>query len=131
MQTFVADTSTDKRAKLIEELLASPAVDRQMGDVLRRSVQQYAHKYGHRRGDGSPDGRNAMYLWLKGQIAANTPYNQIAAAIIKAQGTNSYDPAQAQINWTVNGLVTNGPAQDAYDQMAANTPRKRSSGSPT
>jgi hypothetical protein len=120
VQSFVADTSTDKRAKLIEELLAKPEwVDKWVmyyGDQFNNTVANTTT--GVRR---FADGRNAFYTWLKGQIAANTPYNQIAAAIIKAQGTNSYDPTQAQINWTVNGLVTNGPAQDAYDQMAANT----------
>ncbi len=120
VQSFVADTSTDKRAKLIEELLAKPEwVDKWVmyyGDRFNNTVTNTTT--GVRRFAG---GRNAFYVWLKGQIAANAPYNQIAAAIIKAQGTNSYDPTQAQINWVVNGLVTNGPAQDAYDQMAANT----------
>ena len=53
--------------------------------------------------------------------SANRPYNDIATDLIAAQGTNSYDSAQGHLNWIVNGLVTNGPAQDAYDQEAANT----------
>ena len=120
VQSFAADTSADKRAKLIEELLAKPEwADKWVmfyGDLFSNTVSNTAT--GVRR---FADGRNAFYMWLKGRIATNTPYNQIAAEIIKAQGTNSYDPAEAQINWMVNGLVTNGPAQDAYDQMAANT----------
>ncbi|MEO8130268.1 MAG: DUF1549 domain-containing protein [Bryobacteraceae bacterium] len=120
VQSFVADSSANKRAALIDELLAKPEwVDKWVmyyGDLFNNTtdntttgVKRYA------------DGRNAFYAWLKQSIAANRPYNSIASDLISVQGTNSYDPAQGHLNWIVNGLVTNGPSQDAYDQEAANT----------
>jgi len=45
----------------------------------------------------------------------------MARELISAQGTNSYDAAQGQINWVVGGVVTGGPVQDVWDQQAANT----------
>lgn len=117
---FVSDSSPDKRNALIDELLAKPEfVDKWVmyfGDLFNNTTVNTAT--GVRR---YPDGRNAFYTWLKQQISANRPYNQIAYDIISATGTNSYDPTQGQINWIVNGLVVNGPIQDAYDQQAANT----------
>ncbi len=118
--SFAADTSVNKRAALIDELLAKPEwVDKWVmyyGDLFNNTTNNTATgviRYA--------DGRNAFYAWLKQSIAANRPYNSIASDLISVQGTNSYDPAQGQLNWIVNGLVTNGPTQDAYDQEAANT----------
>jgi hypothetical protein len=120
VQSFVADTSTNKRAALIDELVAKPEwVDKWVmyyGDLFNNTTTNTTtgvNRYS--------DGRNAFYAWLKQSISANRPYNDIATDLITAQGTNSYDPAQGHLNWIVNGLVTNGPAQDAYDQEAANT----------
>lgn len=118
--SFVADTSVNKRSALIEELLAKPEwVDKWVmyyGDLFNNTTNNTATgvvRYA--------DGRNAFYAWLKQSIAANRPYNSIASDLISVVGTNSYDAAQGQLNWIVNGLVTNGPAQDAYDQQAADT----------
>lgn len=118
--SFVNDPAADKRAKLVDELLAKPEwVDKwamYFGDLYNNTttntttgVQRYA------------DGRNAFYTWLKGSLTANKPYDKLAYELISSTGTNSYDPAQGHMNWIVNGLVTNGPSQDAYDQEAANT----------
>ena len=118
--SFVADTSVNKRAALIDELLAKPEwVDKWVmyyGDLFSNTTNNTATgviRYS--------DGRNAFYAWLKQAIAANRPYNSVASDLISVVGTNSYDPAQGQLNWIVNGLVINGPVQDAYDQEAANT----------
>lgn len=117
--TFVADSSYDKRAKLVDELLAKPEwVDKwtmYYGDLFKVSSRNNTTgviRYG--------DGRDAFYNWLKQQLSSKRPYNEIAADLISSTGTNSYDPTQGQINWLVNGLVVNGPIQDAYDQEAAN-----------
>lgn len=117
--SFAIDSDPGKRTKLVEELINKPEwVDRwtlYFGDLFQNtavsnttSVIRFA------------DGRNAFYNWIKKALTENRPYNRIATDIIAAQGTNSYENEQGQINWLVNGFVTNGPAQDAYDQMAAN-----------
>ncbi len=120
VQSFVADVSTNKRAILIDKLLTKPEwVDKwtmYYGDLFNNTTDNTST--GVRR---YTDGRNAFYAWLRQSIAANRPYTDITADLIVAQGTNSYAPAQGHLNWIVNGLVTNGPTQDAYDQEAANT----------
>lgn len=116
---FIADSSPDKRSKLIDELLGRPEwIDKwtmYFGDLLANTA--FSTTTSIRR---YPEGRNAFYGWIKKAISENRRYDQIAAEIISAQASNSYDPAQGQINWIVNGLVTNGPAQDTFDQQAAN-----------
>src|ERR1700676_5423516 len=114
---FLNDTTPGKRAKLVEELLASPQyVDKWtmfFGDLLKNNSQNTQI----RRFD---NGRNAFYQYIKASVAANKPYDQMARELIAAQGTNSYDPTQGQINFVVGGVVTGGPVQDIWDQQAAN-----------
>lgn len=114
---FAADVNADKRAQLVDELLASPAwVDKWtmfFGDLFNNT----ANTAQVRR---FTDGRNAFYQWIRRSLAENKPYNQMATELIASQGTNSYDPEQGQINWLVGGFVTGGPVQDTYDQQAAN-----------
>ena len=114
---FLNDTSANKRASLIEELLASSQyVDKWtmfFGDLLKNnSTNTQIRRF--------PQGRDAFYQYIKASIAADKPYDQMAREIISAQGDNSYDPAQGQINWLAGGVVTGGPVQDIWDQQAAN-----------
>ncbi|MBI1896615.1 MAG: DUF1553 domain-containing protein [Acidobacteria bacterium] len=117
--SFAGDGATDKRARLVDELLAKPEwVDKwtmYFGDLFLNTTRNTA--------TGVPryaEGRDAFYQWIRNAVLENRPYNRVAAAIISAKGDNSYDAAEGQINWLVNGRVPNGPIQDTYDQMAAN-----------
>jgi hypothetical protein len=116
---FVRDRSANKRAQLVEELLASSEwVDRWtmfMGDLLKntdrvnaQNVVRYA------------EGRNAFYNWIKASVAARKPWNQMATEVIAARGRNSWSDEEAPINWLVGGIVQGGPQQDIWDQQAAN-----------
>jgi hypothetical protein len=72
------------------------------------------------RSDVSPRftaGRNAFYRWIKASLEANKPYNVMASELIGADGTNSFE--QGNINWLIGSDTNGGPAQDDYDQMAA------------
>ena len=115
---FISDSSQDKRAKLIEELLATPQwVDKwtmYFGDLLQNNANNVAGT--SRRAEG----RNAFYKYIHDSIAANKPYNQMAAEIIAAQGTNNFDQANGQINWVIGGVVGGGPTQDIFDQQTTN-----------
>src|ERR1044071_8583317 len=72
--TFVADTAPDKRAKLIDELIASPTwVDKwtmYFGDLYQNTDTKASTAL--RR---FPQGRNAFYKWIHDSLAGNTPYN--------------------------------------------------------
>lgn len=119
VQSFVIDSNPNKRAKLIDDLLNSPAwLDKwtmYYGDLFQNGVTKTA--------SGTVlfnEGRNAFYAWLHSALSNNMPYDQMARALITALGTNTYDPAQGPLNWIVGGRITGGPVQDTQDQLAAN-----------
>ncbi|MDE3165300.1 MAG: DUF1549 domain-containing protein, partial [Acidobacteriota bacterium] len=116
---FVADSSPDKRAKLIDELLASPAwVDKwtmYFGDQYRNTVTRSSSGLVR-----FAQGRNAFYQWIKDSLSNGKPYNQMAAELISSASTNSYTDGPA--NFLIGSVVFNGaPVQDVMDQMTADT----------
>jgi hypothetical protein len=117
--SFVADPSQDKRARLIEELLAQPEwVDKWtmfFGDLYKNTDNKPST--GIRR---FPQGRNALYQWIRDSLSKGKPYNQMASELISVTSTNSYDDGTA--NFLVGSVVLNGaPTQDIMDQMTADT----------
>jgi len=114
---FVADSSSNKRAKLIDQLLASPEwVDKwtmYYGDLLQNTVTKPSSGLNR-----FAQGRNAFYQWIHDSISNHKPYNQMASELITATADNSYQ--DGTINWLVGGVVTGGPNQDIMDQMTAN-----------
>ena len=113
---FVAGTDPQKRAKLIDQLLASPQwVDKWTmfyGDLFKNTVSQASTSLNR-----FPQGRNAFYSYIHDSLANGKPYNQIASELITATGPNSY--GDGTLNWILNGYVSNGPVQDTTDAMTA------------
>ena len=116
--TFVGDLRLDKRAKLIDELLAQPEwVDKwtmYFGDLYQNNASNVTGT--QRRAEG----RNAFYKYIHDSLSSNKPYNAIATELIASQGGNSYDQANGQMNWVVGGVVSGGPQQDIFDQQTTN-----------
>ncbi|MBK9168016.1 MAG: DUF1549 domain-containing protein [Bryobacterales bacterium] len=114
---FLRDGSPDKRQRLIDELLASPAfVDKwtmYFGDHFKNT--EFIAFTGVRR---FPPGRNAFWKWIRDSIEANKPYDQMARELIAAEGGNSFIDGAS--NWLVGGFVINRPEHDNWDQQAAN-----------
>ncbi|MBL8229017.1 MAG: DUF1549 domain-containing protein [Bryobacterales bacterium] len=116
VQQFAVDGDPDKREKLVDELLASEGwVDKWtmfFGDLYKNTVRttQFV-RYN--------DGRNAFYQYLNKSLAENKPYNRLAMEMIGATGDNSYQ--QGNLGWMISGVVTGGPVQDLWDQMASNS----------
>ena len=115
--SFVADGSSDKRAKLVDELLAKPEwIDKwtmYYGDLFRN-----ASRFPSTGTNITPQGRDAFNQWIRSGIANGKPYDQMARELIASQGTNNF--TQGELNWMVNGRVTGGPVQDIWDQQTAN-----------
>jgi hypothetical protein len=113
--SFVADTSTDKRSKYIESLLASSQwVDKwtmYLGDFFQNNSQNTQIVR-------FKDGVAAFNSYINSSLSSGKPYDQMAREIIAAQGTDSY--TQGELNWLVGGVVTGGPVQDIWDQQTAN-----------
>lgn len=113
VQAFVADKAADKRTKTIDGLLASDAfVDRWtlwFGDLVQNvQVSSNSREF--------PAGRNAFYTYIHDSIKANKPYDQMVREILGASG-DSY--ASGPPNFWVRQIQPNSPAQDTYDNLAA------------
>jgi len=114
--SFVADTTPDKRARLIDELLAKPEwVDKwtmYFGDLYQNTATKNTTSLNR-----FPQGRNAFYQWIHDSLSADTPYNQMATALISTASDNNY--TNGPINFTLNGYITGGPNQDIMDQATS------------
>ncbi len=116
--SFTSNASPGKRATLIDELLASP-------EYTDKWTMYFGDLYTNRAGQGAVgiprfnEGRNAFHAWIRAAVAANKPYNQMAADLISAKGSNSFQ--QGELNWMVGGVVTGGPQQDIWDAQTAVT----------
>jgi hypothetical protein len=113
--SFTADTTADKRAGLVDELLARPEwIDKwtmYFGDLYGNTDRNtFVVRY--------EPGRNAFYKWIKDSLTSNKPYNQMATELIFSRGENTY--TQGELNWLVGAWVINNPQQDNIDQEAAN-----------
>jgi len=80
---FLDDKAEDKRAKLVERLLADP-----------RYAQHQMHVWDMVYFGRNPPGyytrdRDGFQRWLNEQFASNTPYNKIAESILKAEGNTA------------------------------------------
>lgn len=89
VKTFLADTTADKRAKLVDRLLDSkdyPAFfAMRWGSILRNSNLA-----------GSTNAAYAFHHWIKDMIARNRPYDEFVRGVIAAAGEWQDSPA---INW--------------------------------
>jgi hypothetical protein len=108
--TFVNSTDLNKRANLVDSLLASPAwVDKWTmfyGDLYQNNSQNSQIRR-------FQSGVQAFYTYIKTSLQNNKPYDQMARELISAQGTNTY--MQGELNWIIGGVVTGGPIQDDFD----------------
>lgn len=110
---FVNDKTPDKRARKIDELLAADAfADRWtmwFGDLVQNvTVSNNVREYYL--------GRDAYYAFIKDAWKNGMPYDQLVRTVISGKG-DSY--ATGNANFIVRQLQNNGPAQDTYDNLAA------------
>ncbi|HWB87181.1 MAG TPA: DUF1549 domain-containing protein [Bryobacteraceae bacterium] len=113
--SFVADSTPDKRARLIDNLIARPQwVDKWtmfFGDLYQNnSRNSQIRRY--------PQGVKAFNDYIRASLQADKPYDQMARDLISATGTDSYETGT--LNFIVGGVVTGGPIQDIFDQQTAN-----------
>ena len=115
---FVADTTADKRAKKVDQLLASDAfTDRWtmwFGDLVQNvQVANNSLEYYF--------GRNVYYTYIRESIRSGKPYDQMARELVAGTGNNFTDGVA---NYIVRQLQNNGPPQDTYDNLAAHSAEK-------
>jgi hypothetical protein len=89
VKAFLADSATDKRAKLIDRLLDSPDYPAyfamRWGSILRNSNLA-----------GSDQAAYAFHAWIKDMIVRNRPYDEFVRGVVAAAGEWQDAPA---INW--------------------------------
>ena len=85
-KAFLASTETTKRAKLIDDLLASPNYGRHQSDIWMNLLIQKSSD--NRRVDFS-----SMRPWLAGEFNANRPWNELVTEIVTASGDQEKNPA--------------------------------------
>lgn len=122
VRAFLADGRGDKRDRMIDELLSSDAfVDRWAlfyDDLLRNTFNADSGKLGALA-------RNAFHAWSVDAVRSKKPWDAMARELITATGNNGPGttnvPYEAEANFEVRNIQTNGPAQDTYDNLAAST----------
>ncbi len=110
--SFMADTAPDKREKLVDTLLASS----QFTDLW---TMKWSEILQVRVNTNDPDaGRSRKsvyryYEWLRNQVAANRPFNEVVKDLLTAHGSNVEGP-QANFYTTAIGNVRK-PMERAED----------------
>jgi hypothetical protein len=115
VKTFVKDASPNKREAAIDRLLASEGfTDRWtmwFGDLVQNVQFSQASAMYY-------PARNAYYQFIRNSVAANKPYDQMVRDIIAGAGNNFI---KGEANYWVRNIQSNGPIQDTYDNLSANS----------
>jgi hypothetical protein len=118
VEAFLADTTADKRARKIDELLKSEAfVDRWtmwFGDLVQNvqaadNIREYYL------------GKNVYYNWIAQSIRDAKPYDAMVRELLAGEG-NNFQSGVA--NYIVRQIQPNGPSQDTLDNLAAHSGEK-------
>jgi hypothetical protein len=92
LKAFQEDDSPDKRAKLIDKLLASDEFT-DLWTMKWAEILQIRANNQNNADNGRP--RKAAFRyhqWLRAQIAANRPFNEIVSDLIRGEGSNLANP---------------------------------------
>ena len=88
VEKFVTDKSSDKRAKLVEELLGRP-------EFVKMWVMKWAELLQIRTNNNQFQYKNAIlyFEWLRSQFEKNRPMNEIVQELLGARGGTFSNPA--------------------------------------
>lgn len=106
---FLQSTATDRRARLVETLLASPAYTDQFSHWLLRRlrVTRQNNLVGYEE-------RNHFYDFVRQFVAADGAYDEFVRNLITATGDTDVTPA---IAYTAHLFNKDGPPQDTWDDI--------------
>lgn len=90
VRAFLKDTSADKRRKLVDALLDRSEYVDYWTLILSDLFQNRKERDHDVRG---VKGVRTMHEWVRQEVAANRPWNELAASVLKATGTTADNPA--------------------------------------
>ncbi len=111
---WLADPAADKRTRLVDQLLARPEFTdywaQWMGDLFQNRKERDHDVRG-------PKGIRNFHAWLRGQVAKNRPWNELARDVMTATGDTRENP---QIGfWVVTvGEQKNADRSEAVASVA-------------
>ena len=112
---FVGSTDPNKRAQLIDDLLAKPEwLDKWtiwLGDLYENNS---TNDLGANR---FIQGVVSFNNYIRASLAGNKPYDQLARELIAATGPNHQ--TQGELNLLIGGVMGGGPVQDIWDKQTA------------
>jgi hypothetical protein len=112
--TFLADRDPKKRDTLVDALLTRPEFADywalQLGDLFQNRRERDHDVRGTK-------GVRQFHLWLREQVAANRPWDEIARAVLTAGGNNAENPAVGYYIVTV-GEHRHGENSEAPESVA-------------
>ena len=113
LAAFVADTSTGKRAALVERLLERP----EFVDYWTLEWADLLQNRKDRDGDNrTAKGVRSFHRWLHAQVAANRPWDELVRAVVTASGPVNEHP---EVGYFVTTIGTSSPADsDAVASVA-------------
>ncbi|MCA9248150.1 MAG: DUF1549 domain-containing protein, partial [Planctomycetales bacterium] len=86
-RAFLEDAQADKRATLVERLLVDPRFARHQADIWDMIY------FGREPPGYMTQQRSGFQRWLSERFAKNTPYDEVARAILRAEGNSVDDGA--------------------------------------
>ena len=108
-ETFLNDTASDKRAKLIDSLLDSDAYSDQFTLFF---LNKFRVSRNHE--SISVPARNTFYEFVRSFVQTDRPYDQFVREMLAANGEVDSQPgAQFFARW----MDVNGPIQDSWDDI--------------
>ena len=115
---FVADNDPDKRTKMVDKLLATPAYADKwtmwFGDLVQNVQTSSATAEFYQ-------GRNAWHDYIYNSISSGKPYDQMVRETLGNPGKSF---TNGEVNYWVRQIQNNGPAQDTYDNLSSSTGEK-------
>jgi len=97
---FLDDKSADKRAKLLDELLADPNYGRRMADIWTAKLfpRDSANRFVM---------REPLYKWFEDKFNGNEPWDNLVASLVTATGSVEDNPAVTYLlaNRTIDKLT--------------------------
>ena len=98
VQKFIDDSRPDKRARLVDDLLARPEWADYWAMTFCDLLQNRKERDHDVRG---PKNVRAFHAWVRQQLAVNRPWNQLARDVILATGDSSAHPEVGYYVYTI------------------------------